>query len=37
MKWLRGIFIVIGISILLGGGSFALCGLAYSGGETGYR
>ena len=34
MKWLKGIFIVIGISILLGGGSFALYGLAYSEGVT---
>jgi len=34
MKWLKGIFIVIGISILLGGGSFALYVLAYSEGET---
>ena len=34
MKWLKGIFIVMGISILLGGGSFALYGLAYSEGET---
>ena len=34
MKWLKRIFISIGISILLGGGSFALYGLAYSGGET---
>ena len=34
MKWLKRIFIVIGISILLGGGSFALYGLAYSEGET---
>jgi len=34
MKWLKGIFIVIGISILLGGGSFALYGLAYTEGET---
>jgi len=34
MKWLKGMFIVIGISILLGGGSFALYGLAYSEGET---
>ncbi len=34
MKWLKRIFIVIGISILLGGGSFALYDLAYSEGET---
>jgi len=34
MKWLKRIFIVIGISILLGGGSFALYGLAYSEGKT---
>ncbi len=34
MKWLKGIFIAIGILILVGGGSFALYGLAYSEGET---
>ena len=34
MKWLKRIFIAIGILILVGGGSFALYGLAYSEGET---
>jgi len=34
MKWLKGIFISIGILILVGIGSFVLHGVAYSGGET---
>jgi len=34
MKWLKGIFISIGILILVGIGSFVLYGVAYSGGET---
>ena len=34
MKWLKRIFIVIGILILVGVGSFVLYGIAYSEGET---
>lgn len=34
MKWLRGIFIAIGMLILIGVGSFALYGQAYSEGVT---
>ena len=34
MKWLKGIFISIGILVLVGVGSFVLYGVAYSGGET---
>jgi hypothetical protein len=34
MKWLKGIFISIGILVLVGVGSFVLHGIAYSGGET---
>jgi len=34
MKWLKGIFISIGILVLVGVGSFVLHGVAYSGGET---
>lgn len=34
MKWLKGIFILIGILVLVGVGSFILHGIAYSGGET---
>jgi hypothetical protein len=34
MKWLKGIFISIGILVLVGVGSFILHGIAYSGGET---
>ena len=34
MKWLKGIFILIGILVLVGVGSFVLHGIAYSGGET---
>lgn len=34
MKWLKGIFISVGILVLVGVGSFVLHGIAYSGGET---
>ena len=34
MKWIKRIFIVIGILILVGAGSFVLYDAAYSGGET---
>ncbi len=34
MKWLKRIFIAIGILILVGVGSFVLYGVAYSGGKT---
>lgn len=34
MKWLRGIFIAIGVLILIGAGSYVLYGRAYSEGVT---